>query len=289
MTTGISTHVFLPQRLTPALLDSLSSSGVQQIEVFAARHHFDYADRSAVREIANWFRSNAVAASLHMPLFSADDEAQWSKHTAPSLNLIDKVKAKRIAAMDEVKRALEAAEQVPFRSAVIHLGLGDEVWGSQAIDDAMTAVEHLKAFAGPLGMQLLLENLNNAVATPEHLVEIVRVGHLSTVGYCLDLGHAFLEPGVAETSHSPAKSGIELAFEAFGDKLVQIHVHDNAGVRDEHLWPGDGKIDFGLVSAKLRESKTNPAGVLEIAHELGYDTADVVKRARKAVEATQEL
>lgn len=288
MQSGISTHIFLPQRLTPALLDTLSSTGVQQIEVFAARHHFDYTDRAAVREIANWFRSNKVDASLHMPLFSPEDAAEWSKHTAPSLNLIDKVKARRIAAMDEVKRALEAAEQVPFRSAVIHLGLGDESWGTQALDDSLTAVEHLKAFAGPLGMQLLLENLNNAVATPEHLVEIVRVGHFSSVGYCLDLGHAFLDAGIPETSHAPAKSGIELAFEAFGDKLAELHLHDNNGVRDEHLWPGDGKIDFGLVHAKLAELKTQPVGVLEIAHELGYSSADVVARGSKAVEAMHE-
>ena len=58
MQPGLSTHVFLQQRLHPGLLDAmlrgLAPYGVPVIEVFAARHHFDYTDRSIVRDIANW-------------------------------------------------------------------------------------------------------------------------------------------------------------------------------------------------------------------------------------------
>ena len=99
MQPGFSTHVFLQQRLHPRLLDALRRGGARTIEVFAARHHFDYTDRSAVREIAQWFRSNEVTATLHQPLYS---DAQWSRHVAPTLNLIDVEKARRIDAMDEV-------------------------------------------------------------------------------------------------------------------------------------------------------------------------------------------
>jgi sugar phosphate isomerase/epimerase len=289
MVSGISTHIVLPQRLTPALLDTLASTGVGQIEVFAARHHFDYTDRDAVRELANWFRSHPVAASMHMPLFSADDSANWSKHTAPSLNLISRSKPARIDAMDEVKRALESAESVPFASMVVHLGLGDETWDTQAIDDSLTAIEHLKAFAGPLGVRLLLENLNNNVATPDHLVEIVRVGHFASVGYCLDLGHAHMEPDIPETSHAPAQTAVSMAFATFGNRLAELHVHDNRGTRDDHFWPGDGSIDFKEVDRLIAAMKTKPVGVLEIAHELGYDQSEFVKRATKAAEIMCEL
>ena len=104
-------------------------------------------------------------------------------------------------------------------------------------------------------MKLLLENLNNNVATPEHLVEIVRVGHFDSVGYCLDLGHAHLAEGLPETSHRAAKSGIQLAFEAFGEKLVELHVHDNGGVRDEHCWPFEGTIDWLAVAGYVAVMK----------------------------------
>ncbi len=267
---GLSTHLLFSQRLTPALLDAMLATGARQIEVFAARHHFDYCDRGAVREMANWFQANPVTASMHMPLFTPDEEANWSKHTAATLNLIDAAKSGRIAAQDEVKRALEAAEQVPFKSCVLHLGSKEDEWGPRALDDALSAVEHLKAFAGPLGVQLLLENLSNKVAEPEHLLEIVRVGHFNTVGFCLDVGHAVLAEGVPETSHEAGRSGLDLAFAAFGDRLVEMHLHDNGGIRDEHCWPGEGKVDWGVVREHLRNSDSMnqaPAGLLEIAYD----------------------
>ena len=292
MQPGLSTHLFLPERLTPGRLDALHAAGAQVIEVFASRHHFDYTDRGAVRELATWFRANPVAATMHMPLFTPEDEARWSRHTAAALNLIHTHKASRIAAMDEVKRALEAAEQVPFRSCVLHLGLRDDTWDTRALDDSLTSLEHLKAFAGPLGVKLLLENIPNAVATPEHLVEIVRVGHLSTVGFCLDLGHAHLAEGTPETSHAPAKSGIDQAFEAFAslpDRLIELHVHDNHGGdsgsgKDEHLWPGDGTIDWPAVARHIGALKQPPAAMLEIAYDLGAPDTAIKDKTSRALE-----
>jgi sugar phosphate isomerase/epimerase len=287
MKQGISTHVFLAQRLTPGLLDALTRGGATAVEVFAARHHFDYADRGAVRELANWFRSNNVDASLHMPLFSSDEDSNWSRHTAPVINLIDLNKSTRIEAMDEVKRALESAEQIPFRSCVIHLGLKGDRWNTRALDDSMTAIEHLKAFSSPLGMQLLLENLNNEVATPAHLVEIVRAGHFDNVGFCLDTGHANLVEPQLETRDHEAKDGIAQAFEDFGDRIAELHLHDNLGNRpengkDEHLWPGSGTIDWDSVAKQIAALKQPPVGILEIAHELGEDMKQIETESRAA-------
>ena len=272
---GISTHMYLPQRLTPALLDTLHAAGANAIEVFASRHHFDYTERSAVREIADWFRSNEVAAMMHMPLFGEDEEANWSRHTLPTLNLIDSNKSARIVAMDEVKRALEAAEQIPIRSCVLHLGLRDDTWDNRALDDAMTAIEHLKAFASPLGVQLLLENLTNAVATPENLLEILRVGHFSTVGICLDIGHAHLVSSVTE------------AFELLAPRVKELHLHDNhaldGGRGDEHLWPGGGSIDWKALRTAMQTLTPETIGMFEIAY--GLETAgETATRYRSAVE-----
>ena len=280
MQQGISTHIFLPRRLSPGLLDTLVAAGASTIEVFAARHHFDYTDAGAVRELANWFRSaDSVTATMHMPLYP---DAEWSRHTAPTLDLISASKAARIEAQDEVKRALEAAEQVPFKTCIVHLGLKDDRWDGRSLDDSLSAIEHLKAFAGPLGMKLLLENLSNEVATPENLVEIVRVGHFANMGFCLDMGHANLAEPIPETRQAPLKSGIERAFEAFGDRLVEMHLHDNHGDRDEHLWPGDGDIDWKAVATHVASMKTQPVGVMEIAHELGEETGKVAEKAKRA-------
>jgi sugar phosphate isomerase/epimerase len=267
MRPGLSTHVFLQQRLHPGLLDALQRSGAKTIEIFAARHHFDYTDRAAVRDIAAWFRANEVAATLHQPIYTSDrSDAQWSRHVAPNLNLIDPEKSRRIDAMDEVKRALESAEQLPIQSIVLHLGQKDDSWNVRALENSLTAIEHLKAFAHPLGVRILLENLQNEITTPEHLLEIVRVGHFDNVGICLDIGHAHLS--------APEKNiGIDHAFELLKPRIGELHLHDNHGAKDDHLWPGAGDIDWTNVARHIATLPTKIPGIVEISHELN-ETAD---------------
>ncbi len=267
MRPGLSTHVFLPQRLHTGLLDAMLRAcapfGEPTLEIFAARHHFDYKDRSAVREISTWFRDSGARATLHQPLAA---DTYWSRHAAPSLNLIDPEKTRRIDAMDEVKRALEAAEQVPFQAMVVHLGMARDTWSPRSLEHSLTAIEHLKAFAHPLGVKLLLENLTNEVATPEHLLEILQTGHFDSVGVCLDAGHAHLSEG-----------SLEAAAELLKLRIAEVHLHDNSGTRDEHLWPGTAEAGKGLelarLSGLLKLLPDATACVVEIAHELG-ETAE---------------
>ena len=257
MKPGLSTHVFLQQRLSTGLLDAMRDGGARTIEIFAARHHFDYVDRQVVREIAAWFRANDVGATLHQPLYT---DAQWSRHVAPTINLIDVEKSRRIDAMDEVKRAIEAAEQIPFTAVVLHLGQKDDGWSPRSLEHSLTAIEHLKAFAHPLGVKVLLENLQNEVTTPEHLMEIVKVGHFDTVGFCLDVGHAHL-------SAPNGNVGVDKAFDVLGSRIAELHLHDNQGSKDEHLWPGQGSIDWKNLTRLIAGLPHEVPGVIEIAHE----------------------
>jgi sugar phosphate isomerase/epimerase len=276
MQPGISTHVFLPQRLHPGLLDALHRSGAQVIELFAARHHFDYTDRAAVRDIATWFRNTGVGATLHQPLYLSDRaDAQWSRHVAPNLNLIDPEKSRRISAMDEVKRALESAEQIPISACTLHLGHKDDAWNLRALENSLTAIEHLKAFAHPLGVRILLENLQNEITTPEHLLEILKVGHFDRVGVTLDIGHAHL-------ASPEANKGIDEAFELLKPRIAELHIHDNPGQKDDHLWPGTAGIDWHNIARHIATLPASTPGILEIAHELEETPKSATAKAMQA-------
>jgi sugar phosphate isomerase/epimerase len=288
MQPGISTHVFFSQRLHPGLLDALHRGGARTIELFAARHHFDYTDRATLRDIAAWFRSNDVGVTLHQPLYLSDragafsdqGNAQWSRHVAPNLNLIDPEKSHRIAAMDEVKRALESAEQIPITACTLHLGRKDDPWNPRALENSLTAIEHLKAFAHPLGVRILLENLQNEITTPEHLLEILRVGHFDRVGVCLDVGHAHL--AAPENT-----AGIDEAFELLKPRIAQLNLHDNHGQKDEHCWPttgapADGTIDWTNVARHLSTLPANTPAILEISHDLEETPESVAAKATQA-------
>ena len=228
-----------------------------------------------------------VAATLHQPLYLSDrGSGQWSRHVAPNINLIDPEKSHRITAMDEVKRALESAEQVPINACVLHLGHKGDPWDSRALENSLTAIEHLKAFAHPLGVRILIENLQNEITTPEHILEILNVGHFDRVGVCLDIGHAHL-------SRPENNIGIDEAFELLKPRIAQLHLHDNHGQHDNHLWPGSGNIDWQNIAKQIATFPANTPGILEIAHDLEETPDSVTTKATQAFDllnrATEQL
>jgi len=186
---------------------------------------------------------------MHAPIHG---DEEFGRTGAPPLNIAAVEKRDRIAAMDEIKRAIEVAEHARFQFLVQHLGVGGESSSGQKIEAAMTSLEHLRAFAKPLGVQVVVENIPNDLSKPEGLVELLHTAHFTDVGVCLDVGHAHMAPGVIH------------ALETLKDLIRTTHIHDNHGERDEHRWPGNGTIEWKETIESLRSLPHVPALVLEI-------------------------
>jgi sugar phosphate isomerase/epimerase len=251
MLKAVSTYLFVKERLHPGILDGLSRSGVQAVEIFAARQHFDYANRKAhVKEIAEWFRGSGLPlSSVHSPLYA---DYEWGRAGAPPVNIASTDRAGRVEAMDEIKRALEIAEQIPFRFLIQHVGITNDDFNDKKFEAAMTSIEHLRAFAKPLGVRILLENTPNELSTPEKLLEMIHDAHFDDVGICFDFGHAHMMGSVSE------------AFEILRSHIRSTHVHDNNKDKDAHLWPGYGTIDWKEAMALLRSAPQTPPLLLEL-------------------------
>ncbi len=207
---------------------------------------------------------------MHAPLYS---DMEMGRGGAPAVNVIHPEKSRRIDAMDEIKRALEVAEQVPFRFLILHLGEREDTWGPRALEHSITALEHLRAFANPLGVKVLVENLQGEVATPAHLVEILTAGHFQDIGVCLDVGHAHLGDGVAAalTELKRAYSVVASARQQ-GRQATRI------------CGPGTGRLSGRRRSTDLKAAPQTPAGVLEIHYGLGEPAEVVGEKARRAFE-----
>jgi sugar phosphate isomerase/epimerase len=272
MQKAMSTYVYARERLHPGLLDGLVRGGAQAIEIFAARQHLDYANRKQhVREIADWFRTSGVPLnSVHSPMYP---DYEWGRAGAQPVNVASTDRAGRIAAMDEIKRALEIAEQIPFRFLVQHLGTSNETFDDRKFEAAMTSVEHLRAFAKPLGVRILVENIPNELSTPDKLVEFIQASHFDDVGVCFDFGHAHMMSSVSE------------AFEILKPHIRSTHVHDNAKDKDSHLWPGKGSIDWKEAVELLRSAPHTPPLLLEIEGEEKISPVDGMVEAYRKLEA----
>lgn len=277
MLRAMSTHVRVRERLQVAHLEAILRGGAQAIEIFCQKEHFDYTDRARARELASWFREHpGLLHSMHSPIYSEPDHG---RHMAPVVNLVDNDKRQRVAAMDEIKRALEFAEQAPFRFLIQHLGGSREKWEPRKMEYAITALEHLRVFAKPLGVTVLLENIPNEITTPGRLQEIVNTAHFEDVGFCFDIGHAHFGEGV------------RASFGTMQDKIRSTHLHDNHGQRDEHLWIGEGTIDWDEAMSLLRAAPHVPAMLLEITgdsqKEIAAGASESFGRLEKALEAAE--
>lgn len=234
MNYGLSTRLIADERLSSRLLDRILEAGFRDIEIFAAPEHFNYADVNHVRDAAQWFSDRGVGLhSVHAPLFS---EPGWGRRGGIAVSVAYAERRLCLLSMDEIKRTLEAAERLPFRFLVLHLGLEQDEYDLAKLDAAFTSIEHLRIFAKERGVSLLLENTVGQLGTPARVVQFLTYTHLDDVGICFDAGHAHLGGDAVE------------GFRAVRDRVRAVHLHDNHGEKDEHLMPFEGGIDWpGLI------------------------------------------
>jgi sugar phosphate isomerase/epimerase len=226
----LSTYQFVRRKLTSTVLAEIARAGFGQIEIFCSRSHFDYSAAQQVRELAGWLEAHGLTLhSLHAP---TERDSGASRESGLPLSISDPERSRRLEAVDEVKRALDVAEIVPFRYLIQHVCSSRDAMDPRQWDAAFTSLEHLMIFARQRGVTVALENTPNEMATPSklrHFIEETRLQHLRL---CFDTGHANLQDGVAA------------GFEAMGDLVVTTHIHDNHGEKDEHLPPFEGTIDW---------------------------------------------
>jgi len=269
MLRAMSSYVYIKKRLHPGLLDAMKRGGAEAVEIFAARGHFNYTDKEHIKELSAWFKTEGVELhSMHSPIYMSND---FKSGGAP-LNIVDTEKPRRIEAMDEIKRAVEVAEQMPFRFLVQHIGKSDEYDDPRKFEWAMSGVEHLRAFCRQLGVTLLVENTPNDLATPEKLKELLKTLHYPDLGVCFDTGHAHMT------------SSVHQAFGVLEPYIRSTHVHDNKRDKDAHLWPGEGTIDWNETMQSLRAAPHSPALLMEIEGEEGIDVSGKMAEAYRKLE-----
>jgi sugar phosphate isomerase/epimerase len=272
----LSTHLFVNHRLTTALLDKIQAAGFQAVEIFCARQHLDYRNRAQITELGHWFRDSGLELrSLHAPMYT--DEVWGRSGPNAVINITETVKPKRIQMVDEIKRALEIAEIIPFRYLIQHLGVSGEDYDERKVEAAFTSLEELSLFARHRGVAILLENIPNELSTAERLVHFLAQTHLD-LGFCLDVGHANMREGVAE------------AFGLMQERIRSTHLHDNDRVADSHLFPlisGQGTIDWRETMRLLRSRPDQYPLLLELREVPGM--ANPLEEVKRVFEELENL
>lgn len=248
----LSTHFFANHRLTTVWLEKIWQAGIPAVEIFCAKQHLDWNNRTQVSELGHWFRDSELELwSLHGPLHTDDLWGRSGPHAV--LTITEPVKSQRLLMLAEIKRAMEIAETIPCRYFIQHLGVGGEEYDERRLEAAFSALEELNLFARQRGMEILLENTPNAYSSAERLLMFLEITHLP-LRFCFDTGHARLNEGV------------ETAFQLLRERIRSTHVHDNDGRTDGHLLPlaPGGTIDWKRTMALLRSREDQYPLLLEV-------------------------
>lgn len=151
----LSTHVFVNHRLTGATLQRIEQAGIPAVEIYCARQHLDYRDKAQIAELGHWFRDSELKLhSVHSPMYTDEIWGRSGPHAV--ITITEPVKGKRLETVDEIKRALEIAEVIPFRYLIQHLGVSGEEFDLRKFDAAFAALEELSLFARQRGVDILL-------------------------------------------------------------------------------------------------------------------------------------
>jgi len=269
----LSTHLFLRHRLTTVWLERIWNAGFVEVEFFSARQHLDYRDKAQITELGHWFRDSPLQLhSIHAPLFSDDVWGRSGPHAV--VDLTEPTKSIRLLAVEEPKRAIEIAEDVPFRYLIAHLGDAGQEMDERRWDAGFSSLEELKVFAGQRGVEVLLENTPNALAHAERLNEFLAQTHLN-LGYCFDVGHAHMGRGVA------------YEFDLMKERIRSTHIHDNDGKEDQHLFPGHGTVDWSKTMALLHSRGEQFPLLLELNDVASMEHP--IDEARRAIAKLEEV
>jgi sugar phosphate isomerase/epimerase len=280
----LSTYLFVSKKLTPEILTQIASAGFQAIEIFATRSHFDYATRQEVRTIAQALADHHLQlVSLHAPTCR---DLSHNREGGTPLSICEVERVRRIEAMDELKRVLDVADDLPFPRMVLHMGGSREAADLRKRDAAFSSLEHLTLHARHAGVTICLENTTSEMGGPAYLRAFVDETRLTTLRFNFDIGHAHLAEG-------PEDARIAKGFEPLRELVASAHIHDNLGEKDEHLPLYDGTIAWPGARALL---KSAPAGLdlpltLELKEKTGPDSpslSDQLSAAAKSLARLEE-
>jgi len=259
---GLSTGCFYRIPLADCL-EVIRHSGFSMVEVVFSPPHLDYRDQQAAREAALRIDGLGMEAySFHAPF-------------GPDIDISSPDLARREHALDEILRAVDSAATLGVHYFVIHPGPENADIPSREerilrIENVCAVIDRVAARCGEAGIQCVLENKlpHLLFGQSADLLWILASLEGTRVGACLDTGHAFLA------------GDLQPLVVKMAPYLRLLHVHDNKGHGDDHLPPGDGRIDWSALLQELNAIRFHGAFILELAG--GDDAEQIMDRARRA-------
>jgi sugar phosphate isomerase/epimerase len=248
---GVSSTHFSQEQVEDTI--AKVASEFKHWEIFAEAEH-DLQKISARLEVVRG--SYDLSYSVHAPIGDT--------------NLAGLSERMRESSVLEMIALMERMAELGITMMTVHPGYSSlSIPGQElkALRQSKTSMRTLDRASREYGIAVAVENMPNIPImlgrTAEQLADIVDGTEL---GICFDRGHA------NTTGQTDAM------IDTFGKRIINIHIHDNNGDKDDHMTIGDGGIDFEKVLRRLGGYKGN-----YIIESKGIDSAVKSKAALESV------
>lgn len=172
-----------------------------------------------------------------------------------------------------IKRNIEVAEKLGSPS--VSLCPGYSLYNEsreKAYRAMLTSLEEIVEFSRGMKTKIILEPAHametDLVLTVEDGMKVVDCFGKDHLGLCLDTGHLFVN-----------RENLSDAARKVASYSVHWHLDDNFGTSDEHLVPGEGKIDFAEFLKNLETSGYNGYLAVELGYGYTNDPDPAVRRS----------
>lgn len=212
----------------------LGECGCERAEIrFDFPDYFQPADPLQISELTKSLAQNGVRVqSVHAQMHGGTDFTQLDEHD-------------RKAAVALQKRDMSLAVDLGARVMVFHPGAhGGPDRREEHLKAARRSVAELSDFASRIGLKMAVENMlgDQLGNTAGEILEIISDADPDWCGVCLDTGHAHTHSLLYEMA------------ETLLPRCYATHFHDNDGLSDLHLFPGEGTIDWRRLGEIFRKT-----------------------------------
>ena len=227
---GVSSLEMMTESIEDALIKASKDFG--HLEIVSESEHYLPLVARRLTAIAP---SYDVKFSLHAPI--------------SDMNIASLFERTREAATLEMIASMEQAIEINASSVTFHPGMYSFVAPGQeakSVDRCKRSLRTIDRLMNEFGVQACLENMPSLKfmlgRTAKEMFDLVDGTDMKI---CFDIGHANIMTQIDEM------------MDILGDRIRNVHIHDNSGVNDDHLAVGDGNIDFAKVLKKLSKYKGN--------------------------------
>ncbi len=166
---------------------------------------------------------------------------------------------------------------MPYGTEDLKSGKAKETW-----DLNLEFMTELLEYAKTQDVTICLENmpmLDFSISTPSRISEFVKMMNDDNFKICLDTGH------VAVFSDLSVGNVVR----TLGKDIKVLHIHDNNGDRDAHLWPKSGIIDWTDAANALDEIGFNGVFSLETAPSNDLDDERFESETLKLLDIAKKI